>query len=175
MKKIIHLIGILLFISIFFLSGCNEDNPTIQPSEHFEPEGWVLRDATQRPILVVWQGYIQTLWQGNSISDTLYAPLNALSDHITVKFLDAKKGIMNPPVDAEHEFAWMITDTTFFEIIRDNPTDWAFHLKGKKEGKTTLELQVLHLGHVDVRTPKIPVIIKEDTTAPDQLNLLHIQ
>jgi len=32
MKKIIHLIGILLFISIFFLSGCNEDNPTIQPS-----------------------------------------------------------------------------------------------------------------------------------------------
>jgi len=92
-----------------------------------------------------------------------------------VKFLDAKKGIMNPPVDAEHEFAWMITDTTFFEIIRDNPTDWAFHLKGKKEGKTTLELQVLHLGHVDVRTPKIPVIIKEDTTAPDQLNLLHIQ
>lgn len=165
MKKFIHLSGILLLISIFFSNGCNEDTPTVLPSEHFEPEGWVLRDATQRPILVVWQGYIKTLWQGNAIYDTLYAPLNALSDHLTVKFLDANQGIMNPPVDADHEFGWSITDTTFFEIIRDNPTDWAFHLKGKKEGKTTLELQVLHIGHVDVRTPKIPVIIRKDITA----------
>jgi len=135
----------------------------------------VLRDASQRPILVVWQGYIQSAWLGNSIPDTLYAPLSALSDHFTVKFLDVNKGIMSPPVDADHEFGWLITDTTYLEIIRDNPTDWDFHLKGKKEGSTTLELQVLHLGHVDVRTPKIPVIIKEDTTAPDHLNLLHIQ
>jgi hypothetical protein len=50
-------------------------------------------------------------------------------------------------------------------VIQDNPTDWAFHLKGLIAGTTTLELQVLHVGHVDVKTPKIPVIIREDTTA----------
>jgi len=105
------------------------------------------------------------MWNSGSVPDTLYAPLNALSDHYTVKFLDINKNIINPPVDTDHEFGWLITNTSMLEIIRDNPTDWAFHLKGLSNGTTSLELQVLHVGHVDVKTPKIPIIIQEDTTA----------
>lgn len=159
----------LIIISIFglmLLNSCSDEtDPIIPPSEHFEPEGWVLRDATTKPILVVWQGIIQTSWNSSPVPDTLYAPLNALSDHYTVKFLDKDKNIITPPTDADHQFGWLITDPAKLTIIRDNPTDWAFHLKGLLTGKTTLELQVLHVGHVDVKTPKIPVIIKEDTTA----------
>jgi hypothetical protein len=155
-----------VLVLIFTNSGCSDgSDPIVPPSEHFEPEGWVIRDATTKPVLVVWQGVIQTSWNSVPVPDTLYAPLNALSDHYTVKFLDINKNIINPPSDADHQFGWLITDPSKLSIIRDNPTDWAFHLKGLSVGTTTLELQVLHVGHVDVKIPKIPVIIREDTTA----------
>jgi len=163
--KFSYIVFILLLLVITTTSCSDETDPVIPPTEHFEPEGWVIRDATTKPILVVWQGVIQTTWNSTAVPDTLYAPLNALSDHYTVKFLDINKNIINPPTDADHEFGWLITNTSMLEIIRDNPTDWAFHLKGLTNGTTKLELQVLHLGHVDVKTPKIPVIIREDTTA----------
>ena len=157
---------LILLVLVFTTPGCSDEtDPVIPPSEHFEPEGWVVRDATTKPILVVWQGVIQTTWNSTTIPDTLYAPLNALSDHFTVKFLDINKNIINPPTDADHQFGWLITDPSKLSIVQDSPTDWAFHLKGLITGNTTLELQVLHVGHVDVKTPKIPVIIREDTTA----------
>ncbi len=163
--KYSYIVLILFLLVITTISCSDETDPVIPPTEHFEPEGWVIRDATTKPILVVWQGVIQTTWNSTVISDTLYAPLNALSDHYTIKFLDINKNIINPPADTDHEFGWLITNTSMLDIIRDNPTDWAFHLKGLMNGTTSLELQVLHVGHVDVKTPKIPVIIREDTTA----------
>ena len=89
-------IVLILFILITITGCSDETDPVIPPSEHFEPEGWVIRDATTKPILVVWQGVIQTTWNSTTIPDTLYAPLNALSDHFTVKFLDINKNIINP-------------------------------------------------------------------------------
>lgn len=163
--KYFYLFVLTIFSFIIFNSCSDETDPVIPPSEHFEPEGWVVRDATTKPILVVWQGVIQTNWNSVEVPDTLYAPLNALSDHYTIKFLDLNKNIINPPTDVDNEFGWIITDTSKLSIVRDNPTDWAFHLKGKALATTSLELQVLHVGHVDVKTPKIPVIIREDTTA----------
>lgn len=148
-----------------FINGCkSESNPVIAQSEHFDPEGWVIRDATTKPILVVWQGEIQTEWNGKSISDTLYAPSNALSDHYSIKFLDTQKNLIDPPSDTDHSFGWNIKDTSYLSIVQDSPTDWAFHLRGKKNGTTSIELLVEHAGHVDVRTPFIPVIVEEDTT-----------
>ena len=159
-------IFLLVVLLTFTTTSCSDEtDPLIPPSEHFEPEGWVIRDATTKPILVVWQGVIQTTWNSTSVPDTLYAPLNALSDHFSVKFLDINKNIINPPTDTDHQFGWLITDPAKLSIVQDSPTDWAFHLKGLIKGTTTLELQVLHVGHVDVKTPKIPVIIREDTTA----------
>ena len=159
-------IFLLISLLIFTTTSCSDEtDPVIPPSEHFAPEGWIVRDATTKPILVVWQGVIQKTWNSTAIPDTFYAPLSALSDHFTVKFLDINKNIINPPSDADHQFGWLITDPSKLSIVQDSPTDWAFHLKGLIIGTTTLELQVMHLGHVDVKTPKIPVIIREDTTA----------
>jgi hypothetical protein len=154
-----------LFLVSIILTGCKEEsNPITPPSEHVEPEGWLIRDATAKPILVVWQGVIQNQWNSSAISDTLYAPLNTLSDHLSIKFLDKDKNIFNPPTNSDYNLGWVIGDTSALSIVQDSPTEYAFHLKGKKEGKTTLVLQLRHLGHTDARTPQIPVIIKEDTS-----------
>ena len=72
-------IFLLISLLIFTTTSCSDEtDPVIPPSEHFEPEGWIVRDATTKPILVVWQGVIQTTWNSTSVLDTLYAPLNAL-------------------------------------------------------------------------------------------------
>jgi len=156
----------LFFLAFIFLAGCKkEENPVTPPSEHFEPEGWVIRDATQKPILVVFQGIILKNFKGVEIKDTLYAPLNALSPHYSIRFLDANQNLMNPPSGNDHRLGWKIVDTSYLAVIQDSPTDWAFHLKGKKEGMTKLELQVMHGSHSDVITPPIPVVILVDTTA----------
>ncbi|NWF50782.1 MAG: hypothetical protein HXY49_09600 [Ignavibacteriaceae bacterium] len=167
MRNFIHLslYVIFIFASVFLLNGCDEENTIIPPSEHFEPEGWVVRDATSKPIMVIWQGIIQNEWQGNPVEDTLTAPLNALSEHLTIKFLDINKNLINPPAGSDHTFGYSISDTSVLSIVQDSRTDWAFHLKGKKEASTKIELQVKHAGHVDVRTPLIPVVVKVDTTA----------
>jgi hypothetical protein len=166
-NKIFSSLMLLFLLSqIIIFNGCKEEtNPVTPPSEHVEPEGWIIRDATAKPILVVWQGVIQTQWNSSAISDTLIAPLNALSDHYSIKFLDQNKNLFNPPTNTDYSFGWVIGDTSALSIVQDSPTDYAFHLKGKKEGKTTLVLQLRHLGHTDARTPEIPVIIQEDTTA----------
>lgn len=163
--KSLFVLTFLFIISLSFFNGCDENDPVIPPSAHFEPEGWLIRDATQKPILVVWQGVIQNSWNSQTVDTVFVAPLNALSDHLTVKFLDANKNIMNPPSDNNYQFGWAITDTSVLSVVQDRPADWAFHLKGKQTGSTFLELQVRHVGHVDVRTPQIPVIVEVDTSA----------
>lgn len=154
-------------ISILFLiNGCKEEsNPVTPPSEHMDIEGWVIRDATSKPILVVWQGVIQSLWNGVRMSDTLYAPENSMTDHYSIKFLNDDKEMFNPPTSSDYSFGFNIADTSVLGIYQHSSTEYEFHLKGKKEGKTTLELVINHLGHVDARTPKIPVIVREDSTS----------
>jgi hypothetical protein len=160
------MLSLFLITIILFINGCKEEsNPITPPSEHIEPEGWLIRDATAKPILVVWQGVIQNQWNSSVISDTLAAPLNALSDHLSIKFLDKDKNIFNPPTSSDYNLGWVIGDTSVLSIVQDSPTDYAFHLKGKKEGNTSLVLQLRHLGHTDARTPEIPVFVQMDTTA----------
>lgn len=161
--RYLYVLFVLLVSFVLFIS-CDESDPLIPPSEHFEPEGWIVSDATGKLILVVWQGVLQSSWNSIPVPDTLYAPLNTISDHFTVKFLDINKNIINPPTDNDYQFGCLITDTSKVRFVRDAPTDWAFHLDGNVLGSTTLELQVLHFGHVDVKTPKIPVIIRQAIT-----------
>lgn len=161
MKTIKLLLVSFLTIILISVTGCKkEENPVTPPSEHFEPEGWVVRDETQKPVIVVFQGTILKQFNGAAVSDTLYAPLNSLSPHYSVKFLDADKTIINPPSDDDHTLGWIISNSSLLEVHQDSPGDWAFHLKGIQLGQTDIEFQVLHMGHSDVITPKIPVVIK---------------
>ncbi|MBI2420370.1 MAG: hypothetical protein HYV28_21120 [Ignavibacteriales bacterium] len=135
----------------------------------------MIRDATQKPVLVIWQGVVQSVWNGAAVEDTMTAPLNALSDHYSIKFLDANKSMINAPASTDYKLGLVITDTSAVGYVQDSPTDWAFHLKGKKTGTTTIELQVQHAGHVDVKTPKFHVTVVADTSvhgAPVGLQIL---
>lgn len=153
-------ISLVIFILLLIFTGCKEEeNPVIPPSEHFEPFGWFLHDAGARPILVVWEGHIQQTWNDSSITDTLYGVTNGATPPIYVRFLDENKNVTEYPKDDDYTFGWVITDTLITSILGHEP-GWAFHISGKQAGVTTIELQVLHLGHADVRTPKIPVRIE---------------
>ncbi len=156
---------IFLFIVSLLISSCKEnDTPSEPQTPHFEAEGLIIQDATKKIIFAVFQGNLLKDFNGNKLMDTLIAPLNALSDHYSVKFLDANKNIINPPADDDHSFGYDITDKTILQIIQDDPKDYAFHLKGLKSGTTTIELRVNHNGHPDFKTPKIPVKVIVDTT-----------
>lgn len=156
----------LLIIQSFLISGCSDETtPVTPPEEHFEPEGWLIRDETLNPVLVVFQGEIQKTWNGTAVDTVFRAPYNILSDHYSVKFLNANKEIINPPTGTGYSLGVVITDTSVAGYVKDTPTDWAFHLMGKKYSSTTVELQLIHGNHADVKTPKIPVIVVEDTAA----------
>lgn len=149
-----------LFILIILVSGCKkEEDPITAPSEHFEPEGWVISDMAGTPVMVIWQGQIQSSWEGRAVSDTLVLNTTDTTVSLEVKFLDSEKKLMSAPADEDYTFGWVITDTSLFEVLQDTP-GWNFRLLGKTPGSTTFELQVLHQGHADVRTPKIPVVVQ---------------
>lgn len=156
MRKII-LLPLIVFSFMFIIAGCKEEeNPVIPPSEHFEPEGWVLTGETQNLLLVVWQGEIRNNWNSAEINDTLFTAINTLTENISVSFLDSDMNPLQAPGDADYTFNWVITDTSYFDVAQGSDK-WKFQLRGQVPGLTTLELQVLHQGHADVRTPKIPV------------------
>jgi hypothetical protein len=151
----------LFFISISLLQGCkDESNPSIPPSQHFEPEGWLLINDAFQPLLVIWKGEIVSEWQGSQIQDVIYAPSNGLSDHYNIRFLDKDSNLMNPPSDSDYSMGWSLSDTTTVFFIPDEAGGWGFHLEGRSSGTSSIELQVIHAGHVDLRTPFIPIIIR---------------
>lgn len=171
----VFLLLFVLPVNIMFWGCKEESNPITDQQPHFEPEGWLIRDATLKPILVVFQGVIQKTWNGESVDTVFKAPLNALSPHYSVRFLSASKEILNPPSGSEYSLGFLITDTSKLAAVKDSPTDWAFHLKGKQIGQTTIELRLLHGNHADVITPKIPVKIEEDSTAHGEIEGVRLR
>ncbi|MBA4250873.1 MAG: hypothetical protein C0425_00915 [Chlorobiaceae bacterium] len=157
-KKIFFSTLLVFFFSTsFLLTGCDEEH-VHGPEDHFSAEGWMLRDVAQRPILVVWQGAVQNSWNGQTISDTLFATRNVLSEQLAVLFLDANKNFIEPP--RSKNLGYIINDTNVVAIRQNLPGAFNLQLLGKSVGVTQLELQVMHEGHADVRTPKIPVRVR---------------
>jgi hypothetical protein len=148
-----------------FYTGCDDEDDPVESENHFEPMGWMIVDATAKPILVTWMGTVQTEWEGIELQDTLVAPLGSLSPHYVVKFLDDGKNIISAPTDEDHSLAFAIGDTSKLGYVQEG---WAFHLRGKVEGTTTIEFQVHHVDHIDARTPVIPVVIKLDAESEQE-------
>jgi hypothetical protein len=167
LKNFKGLLYILLAASLtIFYTGCSDESTDPAPvGEHFEPLGWMIVDATSKPVLVVWMGTIQTDWEGIALQDTLIAPLGSLSPHYSVKFLNESKQIIAAPTDANHSLAFAIGDTSKLGTVQEG---WSFHLRGKKEGNTTIEFQVYHVGHIDARTGLIPVVIRLDEASEQE-------
>ena len=156
MRIFLNRLALLLFTaSIITLVSCSDDDPISPQEEHFEPEGWVFVDATGTRFMTIWQGKFDT-----GSATTMTAPLNELTDHIEVKFLDENKKEIDAPDDEHYTFSYIIADTNLLELYQHEAGEFEFHLKGKAAGTTEIEFYVLHEGHIDVRTIKIPVEIK---------------
>ncbi len=167
MKNIPFFIYLLsISFSIIFISCKDETSPVTPSSEHMEPEGWMIRDEALNPKLVVWQGVIQTSWNGSPVSDTLAAPIDSVSGRYSIKLLDDKKMIITQPASSDYVLKIVINDTSTAAIVQDLQAEWAFYLRGKNAGTTSLELLLFHLGHIDVRTPEIPVVVPNPGPLP---------
>lgn len=152
MFSLVRYLSLSVFLLLIF--SCSEEDPTEPHHEHFEASGMVLIKSGERFFKV---------FKGEIISETkmLEVPLNGLTDHYAVKFLDDEGNEFDPPTDPDKSLDWEITDPEIVEVYRHNITDWDFHLRGLKEGDTEIEFRVLHIDHFGFRTPKIPLKVKD--------------
>lgn len=150
MKIIYYIFLTILIISII---SCSESDPSEPHHEHLEASGLVLIKSGQR---------FFKIFRGEIVSDTkkLEVPLGELTDHYSIKFLDEDGEEFDPPTDPDKSLSWGIEDESIVEVYQEKQGDWEFHLKGLKVGTTTIELRVLHLDHIEFRTPKIQVEVK---------------
>ena len=73
---------------------------------------------------------------------------------------DFRRGRLNYPPEADKTFGFTVENTSMANLLPDEAGGWGFNIEGKSAGNTSVELQVLHEGHVDIRTPFIPIVIR---------------
>ena len=148
-----------IILSLFF-AACGDSNSTsTDQHEHFEAEGWNLYWGDWQLAYSVYRG------KADSSIEVMHVNANCMSEHIYVKFLDDNKKEVEPPTDDEHSLAWEIEDEKILDV--HSCGSWGFHLKGVKEGETTLILKVNHHDHADARTPAIRVVVDKALDAEE--------
>lgn len=145
------------FLSVLLLSCGGDENPLPPQSDHFEAEGMVF---LQSGITVA------SIFRGVT-SDTLIAPEGGRSDHFDVKFYDENQNVINPPSTSEQTLAWQIDNETILTVWQHPGEEggYEFHLDGLAVGNTHIEFFIMHEGHSDYRSGKIPVRVEHDPTA----------
>lgn len=155
-KTLIYFAVVLLIVTGV---ACDDKLPVAPVEEHLEAEGMLLT-SSGNVLLRVFEGRVDS-----AVVPRLDIPLG-LGDHIIVAFLDHDGDQI--PYSALEEglsFGWDIGDESVLEIVRGeaghSDGEWEFHFRGLKAGDTDVEFQVLHVGHVDFRTPRVPVRVVE--------------
>ena len=149
MKKIL-----LLALFLGLVSSCKKNENPIAAQEHFEAEGLFLLNTKKDTVIYYFQGKLRS-------GDTLSAQLNSVSENLDVYFLDATKKTINPPIDEpDHSLGIVVVDTSIVKVELSSGLKYSIKHTGKKLGSTSLELQLLHLGHPDFRTIPIPIKVK---------------
>jgi hypothetical protein len=151
-----------LAVSLFCLmfAACADDNSaSTDQHEHFEVEGWNLYWPDFSLAYHVYRGKV------DKDHGELRVNANCLSEHLNIKFLDEDEKEIAGPKDDEHSLDWTVGDKKILDIEWEG--GWGFHLKGVKEGETTLILKVNHHDHADARTPEIKVVVDKALKAED--------
>ncbi|MCB0711760.1 MAG: hypothetical protein KDD67_05485 [Ignavibacteriae bacterium] len=152
------LLVLLPLIPSILTVGC-EENP-VQEEHHAEPVGLIVTDGDTEIVRV----------EQNVVTGSFQLTQETLSPHYQLQFLD-EDGEMFLPDDPDFTPSATIEDPTLLEVVRDQPDDWNFHLKGLKEGTTTIKLVVKHGSHNDYESPAIPVtVIPNKTVDNSSLN-----
>ncbi len=143
------------FITIILLGftiiSCSNDH-LADHDDHFEAEGMVFYEGTTKKV-EIFRGVTQ---------DTFFVPLNGVTPLIEAKFLDAEKKELNPPDYTKKPLSWSISDTSVVAVNQNinEKGSYKFYLLGKKSGTTLIEFFILHEGHPDYRSGKIPVKVR---------------
>ncbi len=139
------LVIILLIIS---LNAC-KDEILHDHEDHFEAEGMVFYIG-DRKILEIFRGVTQ---------DTFFVPVGSTTSNITIKFLDSDRKVINPPDHKKKPMAYEIVDNSIVNIIQapEKRGMYEFQFEGKKIGRTEVEFFIMHEGHPDFRSKRIPV------------------
>lgn len=143
---------VLSIFSLIVFNSCSDDDPIAPPEEHFEAEGLII---TESGITVA------SIFRGVT-ADTIEVPAGGRTSHLDVKFYDENQNVIEPPSDGK-TLAWEITDTSKLAVWQHPGEEGSFelHLDGKSVGNTHIEFFVMHEGHSDFRSGKIPVIVKD--------------
>lgn len=143
-----------------FLAACGDSNSaSTEQHEHFEVEGWNLYWSDWTPAYSVYRG------KADTTLEVIKVNANCMSEHIHVKFLDENQEEVAGPEDDEHSLGWEIGDESLLDV--HSCGGWGLHLKGIKEGETTLILKVNHNDHADARTPEIKIVVDTALAAED--------
>ncbi len=143
----------VIILSILTFTACSESDPVTPQEQHYEATGITL-ESNGNILVRVFEGKVDS-----TVAPELKLPMGETGP-IQVNFLDNDGNIEVPPDDPQKSLGWIITDPDILDLNKSDSSDWEFTLTGKKAGATELEIQILHNGHTDFRTPKIPVVIK---------------
>ncbi len=138
---------LILALLVGSLAACKK-NPVEPDDDHAEAEGLVLR-MNGVDIVTVKEG---------RVTGGISVKVGTETDHIEVYFLE-HDGDRFQPTGNDFSLGWAMADATVAEVELEAGKKWDIHIQGKKVGQTTLELRLLHVGHVDFRTPPIPVTV----------------
>lgn len=140
---------LFLFIGLLAINSCSKDDPLSPAEDHFEAEGMVFYESGIK-IAEIYRGVTQ---------DTFFVFANQMTSGIEVKFLNPERQEINSPDYKEKPLSWEIQDTSIVAVWQPEGAEgsYEFHLAGKKVGTTQIEFFILHEGHPDFRSGKIPV------------------
>lgn len=138
-----------LIVTLLTLNSCSKDDPLSPADDHFEAEGMVFYESGIK-IVEIFRGVTQ---------DTFFVSANSKTAGIEAKFLNPERKEIDPPDYKEKPLAWEIQDTSIVSVWQHDGEEgsYEFHLAGKKHGTTQIEFFILHEGHPDFRSGKIPV------------------
>jgi hypothetical protein len=131
---------------VAFLTACWEDAPLTPPEDHMQAEGMaLLHDST----------VVYAIFRGMT-SDTVLVAAGGSSVWYDVMFYDTGRALIEPDRDPGHSLAWQFADSTRATVEQD-PTDmYRVRFHGSRAGETFIEFFVLHDGHSDFRTNRMP-------------------
>jgi hypothetical protein len=137
--------AVLVVLLAGMVAACKK-NPVNPDDDHADAEGLVLR-MNGVDIVTVKEG---------QVSGSISVKVGEETDHIAVYFLDDHNDRFQP-TGKDYSLGWALGDETVAGVYRDPGEEWEIHIVGKKVGQTTIEIRLLHVGHVDFRTPPIPI------------------
>jgi hypothetical protein len=132
--------------AIAFLTACREQAPLTPAEDHMQAEGMaLLQDST----------VVCAIFRGMT-SDTLRVADGGASPWFDVMFYDAERTLIEPDRDPGHSFVWQFADSTLADVEQDPADIYRIRFHGTRAGGTSIEFFVLHGGHADFRTNRMP-------------------